>query len=201
MAETIFAAASPWAGVLKRGRFGNTTGDVGVSIAEMVPGAMGLLGQRKDAGAGLVRAALALALDLPTKPRWLEARGLTVLWAGPGHWLVRRSGSFADLEAELSTLAPHATLIDQSQSRAGLRVGGPCVRAALAKGFEIDLHPRAFGRGDVALTAAVGIAALLWQVDDHPTFHIAVPRSMAGSFWHWLAEASAEYGGKVEERA
>ncbi len=196
----IVGETSPWAGVLKRGRFGSTTGEAGVSISEVPSGAMGLLGQRKAAGTSLVRAARALDLDLPMTPKWVKAKGLTALWAGPGQWLVRRSGTFTELETDLVTLAPYATLIDQSHSRAGLSVGGPRVRDALAKGFEIDLHPRVFSAGDVATTAAAGIPALLWQLDDRPTYEVAVPRSMAGSFWHWLSEASAEYGCMVEAR-
>jgi len=34
----------------------------------------------------------------------------------------------------------------------------------------------------------------LWQIDDSPTYDIAVPRSLAASFWHWLAESAAEFG-------
>lgn len=194
MADLAFAETSPWAGTLKRGRFGSTGNEAGVSIAESTRGAMGLIAARKGSGPDLVRAAAAAGLDLPTLPRWVKARDLTVLWAGPGQWLVRRPGSFTDLESQLSGLAASASLIDQSHARAALTVSGPKVRDALAKGFEIDLHPRAFRTGDVAVTAAVGIAALIWQLDDRPTYEIAVPRSMAGSFWDWLSDAAAEYG-------
>lgn len=194
MVDVAFAEISPWSGALKRGRFGSTAGEAGVSMAESPRGTMALLSLRKGAAADLVRVAATSGLDLPTRPAWTKAQGMTLLWAGPGQWLVRRTGSFAELEAELSAFAPYATLIDQSHSRAVLTLSGPRIRDMLAKGFEIDLHPRAFRAGDVAMTVAVGISALLWQLDDRPSYEVAVPRSMAASFGHWLFEASAEYG-------
>ncbi len=199
MADTAFAEISPWAGVWRRGRLGNQSGAPGVTIVESTPCAMALMSLRRGSGDGLTRAVTAWGLELPLKPRWVNAQGLTLLWAGPGQWLVRRSGSFAQLEADLSGWTSHATLIDQSHSRAALTISGPRVRDALAKGFEIDLHPRAFRAGDVAMTVAVGISALLWQLDDRPTYEVAVPRSMAGGFGHWLSDAAAEFGCKVGE--
>ncbi len=43
------------------------------------------------------------------------------------------------------------------------------------------------------------MSAYLWQVDEAPTYEIAVPASFAGSFWHWLSDAAAEYGYVVED--
>jgi sarcosine oxidase subunit gamma len=68
------------------------------------------------------------------------------------------------------------------------------VRDALAKGFPIDLHPRAFRTGFTAVTSAAHIGAQLWQIDDAPTYEIAVARGFALSFWHWLEASAAEYG-------
>ena len=109
--------------------------------------------------------------------------------------------SFADIEAELAGLAGSAVLIDQGHARAVLTLSGSEARDTLAKGFEIDLHPRAFRPGDAAVTVAAGIAAVLWQIDDRPTYGIAVPRSMADSFWHWFTASAAQYGYRVEAAA
>jgi heterotetrameric sarcosine oxidase gamma subunit len=75
-----------------------------------------------------------------------------------------------------------------------LRIGGPRARAALAKGCPLDLHPRAFGPGDTAVTAIAHVGVQLWQLDDAPTYELAVPRSMAKSFWTWLSASAAEFG-------
>jgi sarcosine oxidase subunit gamma len=34
----------------------------------------------------------------------------------------------------------------------------------------------------------------LWQLDDAPTYEVALPRSLARSFAEWLAESAAEFG-------
>jgi sarcosine oxidase subunit gamma len=75
-----------------------------------------------------------------------------------------------------------------------LQAAGPRVRDALAKGLAIDLHPRVFTTGHAAVTAVAHIGVHIWQVDDSPTYEIAVPRSLAISFWRWLAASAAEYG-------
>ena len=61
----------------------------------------------------------------------------------------------------------------------------------------IDLHPRVFRPGDVALTAIAHIGVQLWQLDDGPTYELAVFRSMAMSFWSWFEGAAAEYGYEI----
>lgn len=93
-------------------------------------------------------------------------------------------------------LADLAAVADQSDARGVLRVSGPNMRDTLAKGCLIDLHPRAFRPGDVALTSIAYIAVQLWAVDE-ATFDLAVPRSMAMSFWSWLRAPAASYGVEV----
>ena len=158
-----------------------------------------LMAARKGQTAALLKGAQGWGVELPTSPRWVRGRDLLVLWAGPGQWLVRGPGPYADLAARLTELASYGVLIDQSHARATLRVAGARARDALAKGFEIDLHPRAFRPGDLALTQAAGMSAYLWQLDEVPTYEIAVPASFAGSLWHWLSDAAAEYGYTVED--
>ena len=71
-----------------------------------------------------------------------------------------------------------------------IRVSGPKARDALAKGVPIDLHPRAFRSGDAAVTTVAHIGVHLWQLDDTPTYEIAVFRSFARDFWRWLMQCS-----------
>ncbi len=194
MAETIFAELSAWAGLLHPGSFGSAAREAGVVIGEPPRGATALLTARNGRAADLLSAARAVGLDLPVLPLWVRHGALAILWAGPGQWSVRGPGDYAAIEAEFAALAAYGVLIDQSHARALLVVSGPRARDALAKGLDIDLHPRAFRKGDVALTQAVHISAHIRQLDDRPAYEIAVPRSFAGSFWRWLSESAAEYG-------
>lgn len=136
------------------------------------------------------------AADLPSKPKIVMANDVTLLWAGPSQWLAMSRQ--ADLPSRLSTgLGRIAAVSDQSDARAVLRLEGASVRAALAKGCPIDLHPRVFHPGDTAITSIAGMGVQLWRDDDGDVFHLTVARSMVESFWSWLMASSAEFGVEV----
>jgi sarcosine oxidase subunit gamma len=168
-----------------------------VTVQELLGAGLATITARKGQRAALLeRSRSAFGVELPVRPRHAEARGAAFIWQGPDQWLVRitplpPSGMDALLVPALAGLA---SVVDQSHGRTLLRVSGPRARAALAKGVAIDLHPRAFMPGYAAVTSAAHIGVHLWQVDDAPTYELAVARSLARSFWHWLAAASAEYG-------
>jgi sarcosine oxidase subunit gamma len=108
------------------------------------------------------------------------------------------------LPALRAALGDCAAISDQSGGGAVLRLAGPRVREVLAKGVMIDLHPSTFAPGDVAVTAAAHVGLTLWRLPDDATgavFEVAVARSLAGSFWHWLAASAAEYGLAVSAHA
>jgi methylglutamate dehydrogenase subunit D len=46
----------------------------------------------------------------------------------------------------------------------------------------------------VAMTAIAHINVHLWQVDEQPTYDLAVFRSFAVALWEWLTAAAAEFG-------
>ena len=140
-------------------------------------------------------------LELPDRPRRVTAGDLALVWAGPGQWLAVGEGEFADdIEGRLAArLSGLAAVADQSDGRMVLRLAGPRLREALAKGCPVDLHPRAFAPGDTALTAIAYMGVHLWQLDPAPTFEIAVSRSYAESFWRWLTASAAEFGYEVRE--
>jgi methylglutamate dehydrogenase subunit D len=149
---------------------------------------------RSDALSDRVRAAF--GLDLPLGPRRAAKGPIAFASAGPAQWLaIARDVEPRSFEAWLaSELEGVAFITDCSDDRVVLAVGGPKARSVLAKGVPVDLHPRAFGRNGSAVTVAHHIAVHLWQVDDAPTFELAVHRSDAASFWHWLIEAGCEFG-------
>ena len=90
-----------------------------------------------------------------------------------------------------------ASISDQSGGRTVLRVSGPRARDVLAKGLPIDLHPRAFAPGSAATSTISLMGVQLWQVDDAPSYDIALFRSLSASFWRWLTASAAEFGYEV----
>ena len=86
-----------------------------------------------------------------------------------------------------------ADVVDQSDGRAVIRISGPRARDVLAKGLPIDLHPRAFKANGVAISHTSHIGVIFWQTGTEPTYEIAMFRSFADSFTHWLKDAAAEY--------
>jgi sarcosine oxidase subunit gamma len=181
---------------LASGRYGRPAGDPGVIATEVKHVGLALVTARKGKRASLDDAARsAFGVALPDTPRRAVGRDMAFIWSGPEQWLAHIVPVPAvGMEAVLAPLAGAASLVDQSHGRTVFRVTGHRVRDALAKGLPIDLHPRAFGTGDAAVTSVAHIGVQLWQTDDAPTYEIAVARGFALSFWHWLEASAAEYG-------
>lgn len=206
MAETAtsstavsWAPRGAWAGIAQAGQIG-PAGPAGVTatlldgfgLATLIaaPGGAAALSQTVDARLGIA---------LPSTPKIVSGASHDAVWSGPDQWLLRaatRQGFAALLEA----LPAQATVSDQSDARAAVRLSGPHVRDMLAKGVMLDLHPAAFAVGAVALTSIAHIGVHLWRLADEPegsVFEIMVARSMAGSFWSWLAASASEFGCRV----
>jgi sarcosine oxidase subunit gamma len=177
------------------GRHGRAGGAAGVVVTELPGAGLATVTARKGRRADLIAATeAAFGMALPTTPRRAENGDLAFVWAGPERWLAHRVGEPpGGMEALLAPLAAYAAVVDQSHARVLLSVSGPRVRDALAKGVAIDLDPRAFQPGDTAMTSVAHIAVQLWQTDEAPTYVLTVARSLAGSFWDWLAASAAEY--------
>lgn len=197
MTETVWSRNSAYVDHLRPGHYG-ASGRDGLVVRERV----GLsLVQVLVAPADEARAALAFTvsfgLTVPGRARSSVGESLRLSWMGPGTWLALGAPG---LHRKLAQAIGHlAALVDQSDGRGVLRLSGPQVREVLAKGIQIDLHPRGFRAGDTALTTLAHGAAQLWQVDDEPTFDLITPRAVSGDIWHWLSHAGAEFGIKVEE--
>lgn len=194
MAELLPRPA--FAGILP---LGTAERSAGVRVAEeSVPlaavsarkGALGPLRERVRASFGL---------DLPDGPRVASGPGVSFLGTAPDAWLALAPRAEQELATSLARdLADLASISDQSDGYAVLRLSGPRVRDTLAKGSSIDLHPSAFGPGSAAVTSAAHIGVILWRMPGPdapaPVFHLAVFRSYAESLWHWLSVSAAEYG-------
>jgi methylglutamate dehydrogenase subunit D len=201
MAEFRLQARSPFAGLIKPGRHGARDGATGVVLSESVGLALFVL----SAGAGKASDVAAkvqsvTGLDIPVKLGRASANGFALIGTAPGQWLAVADGkgALALLAKLAAALKGIATIVDQSDGKAVLRISGPHARDTLAKGCSLDLHPRVFKPGTSATTPVALIDCVIWQVDETPTYDLAVPTSYAESFWSWLTASAGEYGYTVE---
>jgi heterotetrameric sarcosine oxidase gamma subunit len=186
-------------GRLASGRTGRAAGPPGLVVREVVGLRTASLVARRGAVVPLSDAVwAAFGVSLPTTPRAAVGRVATFVWTGPAQWLVEVPPGPEDVEALLAgPCGALAAITEQSDSRVVLELAGPCVRDVLAKGLALDLHPAAFGTGDVAVTVVAHVGVQLRQTSDAPSYRVAVVRSYFGSFCHWLLSSAAEYGCEV----
>ncbi|MBT8433211.1 MAG: sarcosine oxidase subunit gamma [Gammaproteobacteria bacterium] len=154
-------------------------------------------GKHPDAAAAI---AAALGIKCSTRPGIVNSDGKTqVCWNGPNSWMVVCSDAEAGhAPGELFKLLQDAVgdlgaVVDQSHGRCGLRLSGSRARQVMAKNTAIDLHPRAFGPGQCAMTSVAHMNATVIQVDDTPTYDLFVIRSLARSFAHAIEHACHEF--------
>jgi methylglutamate dehydrogenase subunit D len=187
----------PFQAALPLGRSGVTHGPAGISVALRNDIAQIAVTARRGRSAVLAELFQArYGLAVPTGPLHVAAGPAALVGIGPGRWVFLHDAE--DSTALAATLAAElgaeAAVADLSDSRSVLRLWGPQLRAVLAKGLPIDLHPSRFGPGDAATSVIALINVLLWQLDERPCFEIAVPRSLVGSFAAWLGASASEFG-------
>jgi heterotetrameric sarcosine oxidase gamma subunit len=170
----------------------------GVVIRELDGQGIAVVMARKGLTAALAaRIRERFGVDLVPGARRVGAHDISFLGTGPGTWLaIRAGGSNAFATSLRDAIGEQASVVDQSDGLAVVRVSGARVRDALRKLFAIDLDARGFQPGDVAVTPAGHVGATLWRVDDleaSPAFEIAVHRTFAASFQDHLLEAAAGF--------
>lgn len=167
----------------------------GVTVMEVAGLAMATVIARRGKAQALAEAvAETFGIALADGPKRVAAGPVAFVGTGPQTWLAvaqGRPGFVSQLQADLAGIA---AVFDQSDALAMVRLSGPRVAETMEKGVRIDLHPDAFGQGDAAVTAIAHIGATLWRTEDGPGFDIAVPRSLAESFRHWLEASAAAHG-------
>ena len=161
---------------------------VSVSLAppRSVAGIAGFAG-----GAGLQDALRAeLGADLPAPSRCVQAGGVAVSCLAPGRFLAS-GGRDADLPSRLArNLAGLGAVTDQSDMWAVFALSGEAVRDVLARVVPIDLDPRQFREGHLALTRAGHLNVRLWRLATDG-YEITVERSFAPDLHHALQHAAA----------
>lgn len=143
----------------------------------------------------------ALGIEPPRRPRRVSRGDVGIAGIAPGAWLaVRDNGEdgFAFARSLRSLFGDSASVSDQSDAYAILRLTGPQVRAALAKLIPIDIHPRAFQVSDVTQTICGYVGVTLWRLEDtapgDPVFEIWAGRSLAVSLHQAISHSAAEFG-------
>jgi sarcosine oxidase subunit gamma len=189
---------SALAGLAVPGRYGYAGGEPGVTIAERIGLGLATVAARKGAP---LRAAVkaSYGVNLPDDSTVGQGSEVSFVGYGPGQWLavsetLRNDALAKQLGQNLKGLA---SVSDQSGGRTVLRLSGMRARDVLAKGLPIDLHPSVFGPGSAATSTISLMGVQLWQVDEAPTYDIALFRSVSASFWRWLIASAAEFGYEV----
>ncbi|HZC17737.1 MAG TPA: sarcosine oxidase subunit gamma family protein [Caulobacteraceae bacterium] len=169
---------------------------IGVQLSRRDPVEIISLAARRGAEAALsLKVRERLGAALPQGPHRGWAKDVCILGVAPRRWLIVRDGADPDFERNLAAdLSGLAAVCLQSDAYVVLRVSGPGARAALAKGVPIDLHPKVFSTADAAVTTAAHVNVILWQVEERPTYELAVYRSYARHFRGWLRDSAAEFG-------
>lgn len=138
-----------------------------------------------------------LGLDLPTNANTVAVSGdRAALWLSPDEWLIvvpfaTRAQTIDDLKRALA--GKHVSITDVSSNRTILELSGSKSREVLAKGCGLDLHPRAFKAGQCAQTVVARSQAVIWQMDETPTYRVLVRPSFAAYLTDFFIDAMKEY--------
>ncbi|MDP2801488.1 MAG: sarcosine oxidase subunit gamma family protein [Phreatobacter sp.] len=173
-------------------RVGSGDGVLAVERAGLA--AATVIARRGKAGETAARLGSRFGFAVVDGPKRAVSAVATVLGTGPGTWFVfgeEDPGFVAGLRAALAGVA---AVVDQSDGQAVLHLSGARLPELLEKGVRIDLDPARFTPADVAVTAIAHIGVTLWKIDAVPTFAVALPRSYAASFRHWLETSAGPAG-------
>jgi heterotetrameric sarcosine oxidase gamma subunit len=166
-----------------------------LKVDERLESAMATVMSRGDEAALAVRIHDAFAIALPSGPQRVSNGVEAFIGIGPGVWLAVFEKAAPLMASELAaSLAGLASVADQTSAYAVLRLTGDFAREVLSRGAFIDFDPSVFGPGSAAVTTISHIGVSIWQIDDAPTFEIALFRSYAESFWHWLTTTCTALG-------
>jgi sarcosine oxidase subunit gamma len=129
-----------------------------------------------------------IGLELPPPGRLTGSGATMLLWHGPDRILAVRNGTEPKIAPELDVaLAGTAHVVEASASRLVMTVSGADAAEALSRHLPIDLHPRLFTPGSVALTRVAHIDVLVWRTADAASFGLACASSYGESFRRVLA--------------
>ena len=168
---------------------------VDLRVEERLHSGMATVMSRGDDRALVARIRDAFGIALPSGPQRVSNGDQAFIGIGPGVWLAMFGKAGPLMASELaSSLAGLASVADQTSAYAVLRLTGNVANEVLSRGAFIDFDPSVFGPGYAAVTTISHIGVLIWQIDDAPTFEVALFSSYADSFWHWMTTACGALG-------
>jgi sarcosine oxidase subunit gamma len=188
-------ARSAIAEQLTPGRFG-AEADAGVSVSEVRDRTLiHIAGDPAISGAVQATSGLMLPLDSGSVAIGGESR---LCWLGPDQWLLKTAPApFGEWERKLAAAAPDGAFNDVTHGRTTLRLQGPKARDVLAKGCPLDLDAGVFTPGRCA-QSLLGHLSVLLDCVGPDEIHVSVTRSYGADLLHWVREAAAEYGYRIE---
>lgn len=200
MADLVWVPRSPLGETAVAARPAKAGGDPGARMREVGGFSLVLVMARRGRWASVADAAARhFGVAPPQRPAAVPAGETSLIWSGPGQFYVLgpQAGA-ADPVAPLRGLfGATASLSDQSDGRALIRIGGRNARDMLAKVSSIDLDPSVFAVGAAAATSIDHTSVLLWRGPDEKgeaVFNLLVFASFAESLWRRLADSAFEFG-------
>jgi sarcosine oxidase subunit gamma len=188
------------------GRHGVATQKPGVALSEVRDFDLVLIFAQRGKWAATAKAIKAhFGVAAPTAPKAVAGKEATIIWSGADQVraLSPRKDATPPLDRLNQAFEGIASLSDQSDGRALIRISGPDATKALAKISSLDFHDSIFPVGAAATTSIDHTTVNLWRssdgADGFPVFNLLVFSSFADSLWHTVLDSSAEYGVDISE--
>lgn len=204
MADFTWTASSPLQHATTPGRRGAAVHQPGIVLSEVRDFSLVLVFARRGQGPAVAKAAEArFGVDAPSTPQAVAGKSTTLIWSGADQFyaLFASSEGQSPVEALRDSFAGKASLSDQSDGRALIRISGPSARKMLAKLSSLDLDDTVFPVCAAAATSIDHTGVNLWRdanaADGSPVFNVLVFTSFADSIWNTILDSSAEYGVEV----
>jgi sarcosine oxidase subunit gamma len=188
------------------GRHGAATQKPGVVLSEVRDFDLVLILAQRGKWAATAKAIKAhFGVAAPTAPKAVAGKETTIIWSGADQVMAlsSRKDATPPLDRLNQAFEGIASLSDQSDGRALIRISGPDATKALAKISSLDFHDSIFPVGAAATTSIDHTTVNLWRssdgADGFPVFNLLVFSSFADSLWHTVLDSSAEYGVDISE--
>ena len=206
MADFTWTARSALQHTAIAGRHGAAAQKPGVVLSEVRAFDLVLIFARRGQWAATAKAIKThFGVAAPTAPKAVAGKETTIIWSGAGQVMALspRKDTTPPLDRLEQAFEGIASLSDQSDGRALIRISGPDATKALAKISSLDFHDSVFPVGAAATTSVDHTTVNLWRssdgTDSFPVFNLLVFSSFADSLWHTVLDSSAEYGVEISE--
>ncbi len=130
--------------------------------------------------------------ELPAERRAVIGNEMTIMWNGPGMWLLESESRPSETTLDDLRVAfenTDVTVTDLSAARFSIRVIGGFARTLLKKGCPADID--SMTKNDV-ITSLIGhLGATIHCLGDQ--FHVYVLQSYGEDFWEWFQRNARQF--------